>query len=223
MITNGRIVQDFYTPVDYFNDRTKHEAIDIVTDGRQKIYAPYSGRIRKAIDHYNESKTTGYGNQVFIQSSDEPEYEDSYSHLGIVLVKAGQFVEKGALLGYTGRTGYRDPLHIYHTHWERMYNGIRVDPLKEKPMTQEQSDFIDNLHKALEPFRMVEGTGELVYDANFGGGDREAGSTAMVTLLAALGKEAITKEERKKDKYTHVMDARDAMAKAEKALKKVKK
>ena len=37
--TNGRITQDFYTPVNYIAGRTKHEALDIVTSEKEPIIA----------------------------------------------------------------------------------------------------------------------------------------------------------------------------------------
>ena len=126
--TQGRITQTFNTKVDYIAGRTKHEAVDIVTDGSQPIRAVADGVISKTVDQYDESKTNGYGNEISI------EYDngmiDRFCHCQHKsLLMFGTHVKAGQQIAMTGRTGYRVPTTTWHTHFERYLNGNRIDPL----------------------------------------------------------------------------------------------
>jgi hypothetical protein len=127
--TNGYITTNFYTPVSYIPGRTTHEALDIVTKGSQKIFAPAAGTVIKVIDLYEESTKTGFGNEIWIRHENGLEtrfcHLTRYSTLGI-----GTVVKAGQVIAYTGRTGYRVPTSVYHTHYEVYDNGKRIDPLK---------------------------------------------------------------------------------------------
>lgn len=150
----GLVTQYFDTPVDYIKGRDKHEAIDIVTNGAKPIFAPYNGTISKLVDHWTENMVRGYGNELRLRVEKEGTvYEDRFTHLfkGAV-VQEGQKVEKGELIGYTGRTGFRKPTHIWHTHWERTINGERVDPLDQR-----------TLPIIVKTKRMLENNREVVY------------------------------------------------------------
>jgi murein DD-endopeptidase MepM/ murein hydrolase activator NlpD len=49
-----------------------------------------------------------------------------YFHLSKTLVKTGQVVEKGQLIGRVGRTGRVTGPHL---HWIMRYGGITLDPM----------------------------------------------------------------------------------------------
>lgn len=133
----GRITQRFHTPTNYIAGRNKHEAVDIVTEGALDIHAPFSGTISKVINLYTESKTTGYGNEVWLRS-DETDVADRFAHVEQHSMPAiGKEIKKGDVIGKIGRTGYRVPRHVYHTHWERYLDGNRVDPLREETLPPE--------------------------------------------------------------------------------------
>lgn len=125
MPVQGRITQDYDTHVDYIPGQSTHEAIDVVTDGYQPIKAIANGRIVKVNDSHSEGSMSGYGNEVTIEY--ENGVRDKFSHLQQgSMPKVGTKVSIGDVIGSTGRTGYRVPSTVYHTHWERYVNNTRV-------------------------------------------------------------------------------------------------
>jgi len=153
--TNGRITQDFYTPVDYIAGRTHHEALDIVTNGNQPIYALGEGVVTKVIDGKGYLPNSGYGNEVWIQYDNGVLSRACHCAIGIV-VKVGQRVVNGQRVAYTGATGYRFPLETIHCHYETMIDGVRVDPLKvEYPQQNNQDQPIKKRMKITDTYRLV--------------------------------------------------------------------
>jgi len=126
--TNGRITQDFYSPVDYIAGRTTHEALDIVTNGNQPIYALGDGVVTKVVDGKGYLPNKGYGNEVWIQYDNGVLSRACHCAIGII-AKVGQRVVEGQRVAYTGATGFRWSLPTIHTHYETMINGVRVDPM----------------------------------------------------------------------------------------------
>lgn len=147
--TNGRITQDFYTPVNYIAGRTKHEALDIVTSEKEPIIALGEGVVTKVIDGFGYYPNKGYGNEVWITYDNGLVSRACHCDAGIK-VKEGQRVSYGTVTALTGQTGHRFPEPTIHTHYETMIDGKRVDPLKveypqKKP--QEQSNQKTNEYK----------------------------------------------------------------------------
>jgi len=150
--TEGRITQKFHTRVSYIKGRSRHEAVDIVTYGPRPMKALHAGDITKVIDLYEESKKTGYGNEVWIKY--ETGVEDRYCHCAKgIPVKVGQHMESGQEFAHTGRTGYRKPDSTWHVHWESYVNGKRVDPLtSSNQLTKEEMEKLDAVSKKLNEY-----------------------------------------------------------------------
>jgi hypothetical protein len=72
-----------------------------------------------------------YGLHVEIEHEDG--WSTLYAHFSRIGVRAGQYVEQGALLGLGGSTGFSDGKHL---HFEIMYNEGYVDPLRFLPPEQ---------------------------------------------------------------------------------------
>ena len=69
----------------------------------------------------------GHGN--FIKIKHDPPYQTSYSHLSKILVKKGQKVKQGKVIGKVGSTGFSTGPHLHYQMWKR---GKFVDAMKEK-------------------------------------------------------------------------------------------
>ena len=96
-----------------------HPGIDIAEDYGAPIYASASGYVQRA-GWYG-----GYGNYVNI--SHDYGYSTAYGHMSSIKVNAGDYVEKGQVIGYVGSTGYSTGPHL---HFEVLLYGEQVNPRK---------------------------------------------------------------------------------------------
>lgn len=96
---------------------TTHEGVDLRSETNTPVYAPYSGTVTYS------GWMSGYGKMVIIKH--ENEYESRYAHLNRWLVKEGDEVSKGQIIGKTGNTGLSTGPHL---HYEIRKNGKPVDP-----------------------------------------------------------------------------------------------
>jgi murein DD-endopeptidase MepM/ murein hydrolase activator NlpD len=71
----------------------------------------------------------GYGNQVQVSHETYGPYVTTYGHLSKILVKKGQQVSQGELIGKVGSTGNSTGPHL---HYELRVKGKRVHPWKTK-------------------------------------------------------------------------------------------
>ena len=99
--------------------RDWHPGIDIAGDYGDPVYASGNGEVTMA-EWYS-----GYGNYIKIEHGYG--YETAYGHLSRILVRPGQQVKKGQLIGRVGSTGYSTGPHL---HFEVMLNGEQVNPSK---------------------------------------------------------------------------------------------
>lgn len=81
------------------------------------VYAVADGRVEKA------GPGTGYGNVIYLQHSSG--YSTRYAHLSKMLVKAGDTVKAGQVIGKMGKTGLGSGTHL---HFEVRVKGVAVDP-----------------------------------------------------------------------------------------------
>ena len=110
--TNHYISGNNYTPT--------HLGIDIAAADGAPLYAADSGLVV-----YAGSIGGGYGIMVMIDHGNG--YHTLYAHNSSLLVKCGQSVNKGQLIGYTGNTGNSTGPHL---HFEIRYDNGWVNPLK---------------------------------------------------------------------------------------------
>jgi murein DD-endopeptidase MepM/ murein hydrolase activator NlpD len=95
--------------------------------------APTGTPVRAVADGLVEiaGRHGGHGN--FVQLDHEGPYATSYSHLSAVLVKRGQKVKQGDLIGRVGSTGMSTGPHL---HYQFLVNGKHTNPMTvELPMT----------------------------------------------------------------------------------------
>lgn len=103
-----------------FNISTGHRAIDYAAAQGTPIKAVGDGKVTFA----GWSKA-GYGNLVSIRHNST--YSTNYAHQSKILVKVGQSVKQGQVIGKVGSTGLSTGPHL---HFEIVQNGTKVNPLK---------------------------------------------------------------------------------------------
>ena len=116
-----------------------HKGIDISTGGRSvDVVACDDGYVyivKNSCKHnygknYSCGCGGGYGNYVAIdhgKASDGKSYKTLYAHMKTALVKNGQYVKRGQVIGKVGTTGWSTG---YHLHLETIVNGTKVNPKK---------------------------------------------------------------------------------------------
>lgn len=89
-------------------------------------------------------EATGYtsGNGNFVKVKHNSKYSTQYLHMSKILVRRGQSVTQGQIIGKVGSTGLATGPHVCYRFWK---NGVQVDPLRMKlpssePMTKKQKE-----------------------------------------------------------------------------------
>lgn len=74
---------------------------------------------------------TGYtaGNGNFVKVKHNSTYSTQYLHMSKILVRRGQRVSQGQVIGKVGSTGLATGPHVCYRFWK---NGVQVDPLSQK-------------------------------------------------------------------------------------------
>jgi len=96
-----------------------HDGIDIVNDVGTNVYAAGDGVV-----HFAGRTAGGYGTVIEIQHGYG--YSTLYAHLAAALVRAGQRVQRGELIGKCGRSGLVSGPHL---HYEVRKNGRKLNPV----------------------------------------------------------------------------------------------
>ena len=99
--------------------RKMHTGIDFAAPIGTPIYAAADGIIDNV-----EMSFTGYGKKVEINHGYG--YRTRYAHMHMFVVKNGQHVKRGELIGYVGDTGLSTAPHL---HYEVFINGAQVNPI----------------------------------------------------------------------------------------------
>ena len=97
---------------------TKHNGIDMAAPCGTPIYATRAGKV--TVTSFQEG---GAGWYVSINHGDG--YSSIYMHMTHYIVKAGQYVDAGQIIGYVGTSGGSTG---YHLHFGIAYKGTYVDP-----------------------------------------------------------------------------------------------
>ena len=108
----------FGTRADPFHGKARnHSGVDLAS--------PKGTPIRATADAYVERAEVagGYGNLV--QLNHGRGYQTRYAHMQKILVRAGQYVRRGTVIGLVGSTGRSTGPHL---HYEVRYKGKAIDP-----------------------------------------------------------------------------------------------
>ncbi len=112
----------------FFGSRRRdyHEGIDIKANRGNPIFAAKGGEII-----YSGRKIHGYGNMIVIKHADG--LATVYAHNKKNLVKIGDLVTQGQMLGYVGATGKATGPHL---HFEIRKGELPQDPLLYLPQVR---------------------------------------------------------------------------------------
>jgi len=99
--------------------RTMHWGMDFTAKTGTPIYATGDGRIARA-----DARAVGYGNHVRIDHGFG--YVSIYAHMDKIVVRRGNRVKRGDLIGYVGNTGRSVAPHL---HYEIVKDGKKINPI----------------------------------------------------------------------------------------------
>lgn len=99
-----------------------HDGTDIGAACGSEIKAPYHGRVSEA--YFN----AGYGNRLMIDHGtvDGRRVRTGSNHAQRYVVRVGQQVRQGQVIGYVGTTGYSTGCHLHVMVW---LDGQQIDPM----------------------------------------------------------------------------------------------
>ncbi len=100
-----------------YGGRRNHAGVDLKTKPNDDILAAFDGVVLRSGPYF------GYGNCILIKHAYG--FETLYSHQSRNLVKVGDKVKAGQVIGLTGRTGRATTEHL---HFEVHFKGRRLNP-----------------------------------------------------------------------------------------------
>lgn len=100
-----------------YGGKRRHSGVDLKTRPNDEIVAAFDGKVVAS------GPFSGYGNCIRIKHAYG--FETLYSHQSKNLVKVGQKVKAGEVIGLTGRTGRATTEHL---HFEVSFGGRRLNP-----------------------------------------------------------------------------------------------
>jgi murein DD-endopeptidase MepM/ murein hydrolase activator NlpD len=115
---DGAITSDYGKRIDPVNGKSAlHTGLDFRAKPGDEIYATADGEVQKAF--YNG----GHGNYVLIDHDNG--YSTVFSHMKKFVVRPGDKVRRGQLIGHVGNTGRSTGPHL---HYEVLLDGEPIDP-----------------------------------------------------------------------------------------------
>ncbi len=116
----GTITSKYGRRIDPINNKPAfHSGLDIRQERGTKVMCTAAGIVMA------QGFSKGNGNYVFIKHA--MNFETKYLHMEKALVKQGQKVKRGQVIGLLGNTGRSTGPHL---HYEIVYKGRTVNPLK---------------------------------------------------------------------------------------------
>ena len=142
-----------------------HKGTDYAAPRGTPIWSTANGTVTKA----------GYtrGNGRYVKIKHNKTYSTQYLHMSKILVRKGQRVKQGDMIGRVGSTGLATGPHVCYRFWK---NGKQVDPFRQllpsakdlkASLKPEYLQFIEPLKKSLDslPFRSIKIIPEKVTDS----------------------------------------------------------
>lgn len=105
-----------------------HNGIDLRAAAGTPVFASEQGAVRAIGDTDLGCRRASYGRWVLV---DHPQnLATLYAHLSLVKIKAGDGVNRGELIGYSGRTGYATGPHLHFSVFARA--AVSIGPLTSR-------------------------------------------------------------------------------------------
>lgn len=120
-----------------YKSRKFHAGLDFAAKMGTPIFATADGKVEYA------DKKSGYGNVVDINHGYN--YTTRYAHMEKILVKAGQNVKRGEMIGLVGSTGKSTGPHL---HYEVRYKGEPQNPVNYYFMDLTPEEYADMIEMA---------------------------------------------------------------------------
>lgn len=114
-----------------FGGRRFHEGVDFASDIGNPVYATGDGVVEKVRFQFH-----GYGNEIVINHGFG--YKTRYAHLNTVDVAEGMHLKRGDRIGEVGKTGKSTGPHL---HYEVVYRGAQVNPMRYLDMTMSVEEY----------------------------------------------------------------------------------
>lgn len=95
-----------------------HKGLDFTAANGTPVYATGSGRV--STSYYSHT----FGNVIYLNHGFD--FETRYAHLSKYIVEAGQYVNRGQLIGYVGNTGTSVSPHL---HYEVLFKNEQINPI----------------------------------------------------------------------------------------------
>lgn len=112
IVASGTKINPFYKGAEL------HRGFDYIVEEGTRVFATASGRVIS-----NKSKNPKSGLSVEIEHGNG--YVTRYCHLSKAIVRKGEVVKKGDIVGYSGNSGYS---FVPHLHYEVIYKGKYLAP-----------------------------------------------------------------------------------------------
>jgi murein DD-endopeptidase MepM/ murein hydrolase activator NlpD len=119
-----------------YGGRRHHGGVDLGIPVNTPIYATADGIVIQTHTGETYNNGAGYGNYVKLSHKDD--ITSIYAHLNSLVVKNGEHVKQGQLVGYSGSTGKSTGPHL---HFQMEQNGVLLDT----------SDIVKGALNELEP------------------------------------------------------------------------
>ena len=126
--------------------RTMHWGMDFSAKTGTPIYATGDGRIARA-----DARAVGFGNHVRIEHGFG--YVSIYAHMDKIVVRRGNKVKRGDLIGYVGNTGRSVAPHL---HYEIVKDGRKINPINFYSGSLSPIEFEELVNQASQEYQSLD-------------------------------------------------------------------
>lgn len=105
-----------------------HQGLDISAPFGTLVYAPANGQVLEV-----NANARGYGRKILL--GHDFGFKTIFGHLSEFLIKQGDMVKEGQVIGRVGSTGLSTGPHL---HYEILKNGFKINPIEFTKITEQK-------------------------------------------------------------------------------------